>query len=193
MSPASGFEALQEEMLLRAGTEKQRIEAEASAEIARIEASADAEIARLKDEAMEALERELEREAGQLRSEASLESRSRALEIKSRVVEQVFAAAEKEIDARARDPHVLTSLGAEAARQAGNDGGRVRLITSEANASSLSSLKNVEVLAKAGSSSGTMIAESPDGKRAVDNSLRTRLGRARKYLLPDLARILFED
>jgi vacuolar-type H+-ATPase subunit E/Vma4 len=44
-----------------------------------------------------------------------------------------------------------------------------------------------------GERSGTVVAGSPEGLRRVDNTLSTRLERARDLIEPEISRLLFHD
>ena len=155
----------------RAGEERARIRAEAETRARVTLEEADAEIQRIKAEAVRGLERELASEAQRLVGEARMTARGEGLRVKRRLLEDVFVRASVEIERLCASPDaaaVLQTLSAEASAAVGEpctvevDGGK-----------------------------GSVLAASSDGRRRADNSLLSRLERARAVYEAEVAGLLF--
>ena len=180
-------------MVQRAETEKQAIESNAAEQVAKILGLADAEIGRLRETALANLDRELERFESQLQSEAAVVIRSQKLEVKRKAIDEVFADAADRLKKEGTKADRLTVLVQEAVAAADDGSGDIVLRVPKNAAEPLGRQKmpNLTIHPDASLSEGTIIAEGK-GLRVVDNSISTRLYRARKQLLPELGAILFE-
>ena len=165
--PGELFGAIEE----RAGEERTRIREDAETRARAILEEADAEIRRLKAEAVRGLERELASEAQRLVGEARMKGRGEGLQVKRRLLEEAFARARAEIE-RLRD-----SPGAAAAME---------LLSAEASAA-----VGEPCAVKVDAHAGSVVAASPDGRRRADNSLHTRLDRAKAACEAEVAGLLF--
>ena len=155
----------------RGEEERSAIKVDAEARCRQVMADAQSRIDALKAEAMRALERELAGDRQRLLGEARMKARSEALQVKRRLIAEAFQRAEKEIERLRATPRVadtLRSLAAEAEAAVGRPCA-------------------VETSAK----DGTAVAVSPDGSRRADNSLASRLNRARVVDESEVARRLF--
>ena len=155
----------------RADQERRAIGEEAEARARQILGTADERVGELRAEAMRGLEKELAGHRQRLHGEARMKARAEALVVKRRLLADAFERARAEIE-RLRGspaaPEMLKALAAEAAAAVGEP-------------------CNVEVRAE----DGTVVASAPDGSRAADNGLASRLSRARMVDEPEVARRLF--
>jgi vacuolar-type H+-ATPase subunit E/Vma4 len=155
----------------RAEEERRIIRADAEARAAQILGQAEERVEALKAEAMRALEKELAAHRQRLHGEARMKARGEALQAKRRLLAEAFERAGTEIARLRGSPEaaeVMRSLSAEAAAAVGEP-------------------CKVETSAE----DGTVVASSPDGSRAADNGLASRLKRAQMVDEPEVARRLF--
>jgi vacuolar-type H+-ATPase subunit E/Vma4 len=155
----------------RGEEERRAIHVDAEARCRQVRADAQSRIEALKAEAMRALERELAGDRQRLLGEARMKARSEALQVKRRLIAEAFERAEKEIERLRATPRASDAL---------------RFLAAEAEAA-VGQPCTVETSAK----DGTTIAVSPDGSRRADNSLASRLKRARVVDESEVARRLF--
>jgi vacuolar-type H+-ATPase subunit E/Vma4 len=155
----------------RAAEEREAIRAEAEARAREIEAGARERIQRLKAEGMASLERTLASDAQRLLGEARVKGGREALQMKRRLLEEVFQSAGAEVERCSASPGSDTAFALLAEEAAAAVGQPCTL-----------ELRPAE---------GIVRAASPDGRRQADNSPRARLARAQSILESDVARLLF--
>ena len=165
----------------------------ARAEADAIRAAADARTTQRIAEVYAAREAELRRSLEARRSRALSASRVRVLEARTRFIEQVLAAAEKELPGvleRSSSAESLAGLCTEALAYFPAGGARIRLRAALAQRLP-DNLSGSDVVVDDTVPEG-VIVESPDGSVRVDNTLAARLHRQRPLLAIALLRALSE-
>jgi vacuolar-type H+-ATPase subunit E/Vma4 len=192
-SPRS--EALLEDITAEAEGRKSDILARAEQEAAEIRADTDARIRKLEEEAEEELKRRIASERERLSGQLHLEERKALAAAKRGLLQSVFDAAGRRIEADMRSERYRPALGLlirQAVTEAGEGAVLAVNAAEEDLARSLVEELDLDCRVEAGElPAGTVLARSADGLRRVDNGLERRLATAKSALEEEVARLLW--
>lgn len=203
--------ALRDSLSAMAAKECARIQGETDAKVSAILAAAEAEASSSRQKALSLLQREIADDEARIRGEQAQAKRSRLLLEKLNLLDEVHTRAKARIDSFSSDtryPETLSKLVLEAAEllleasknQVGTEetgiAGEIRVRQEDAAIiASMLSRKNLEgrvrLIPESGLPSGSVLANSLDGRFSVDNSLQSRLARSRKRCASVAAAVLF--
>ncbi|MFH1716619.1 MAG: V-type ATP synthase subunit E [Planctomycetota bacterium] len=180
-----------------ADAEKAEIRAQAEQEIAKISERTEAQIEQFRDKALARLEGQLRMESECIVGRAELEIRDRLINEKNEVLREVFELASRQIaalDDAEKNQDILKRLVREAIGRINCEDLRLRI--SRTDLSLWESLKgyfpgSIPVVLCDGPK-GTVIVETNDGSRSIDNSIETRLEMAREVMKLELVELLFD-
>jgi vacuolar-type H+-ATPase subunit E/Vma4 len=181
-----------------ARVEKDQALQEAQAKAAEIAAAAAKEAAEIEAEARRRAEAEQAQAQARAASTASLRAAALVLAAKDQAIRQVFEQAEAELHQAAGNPQrraaVLRSLLREAAKDLAA-GGRVTVEAARGDAAAVREAcreigLDAEVREAADVSDGVRVA-SADGRMVVENTLGSRLARARREMVSRVAETLW--
>jgi V/A-type H+/Na+-transporting ATPase subunit E len=195
--PETDVNELMSALVRQAEVERERIAAETRKAIEETLKGAEAEAVRLLESAERELEREMASEKDRILGRLRMEEGKRRLLLKREVLRKVFERARERISKRYGSeeyPRVLKRLIGEALSALGENGDLV--VSSkdlELCSPLVAQMGSTCTIRGEGEEPGTVIALSSDGARKVDNSLSTRLERARVVLEPEVSRLLFGD
>lgn len=159
--------------------EKKAIEQKLDIELKEIQKETESEIQKLRDMAFRELDLEMSRYLKYKQSETCLKIRAKRLSIKQSVINRAFEETAKVLESEAGSARYTRSI-EKLSEQA---------VNSFKDAQPLTENTNPDKKDKA-YPQGTIIVEN--GSRLVDNSISTRLKRAKQHLLPQLSGILFK-
>jgi len=179
-----------------ADAEKAEVRAGAEQEIAKITERTEVQIGQFREEALAKLEEQLRMESECIVGRAELEMRDRLIYEKNEAIREVFESAAEQI-AALDNPETYKTIFKRLVREAIDriNCKDVRLRISRTDQSIWESLKGeflVPVVLNGGPK-GTIIVETDDGSRSVDNSIETRLEMAREVMRRELVGLLFDD
>ena len=181
-----------------AQVEKDQALKDAQAKAGEIAAAATREAAEIEAEAQRRAEAEQAQERARAASTASLRAAALLLAAKDQAIRQVFEEAEAELRRAAGDPQrrgaMLRNLLREAAQRL-SGGGRVTVEAARADGAAVRDAcrevgLDAEVREAAGVADGVRVA-SADGRVVVENTLGSRLARARREMVSKVAETLW--
>jgi len=180
-----------------ADAEKAKIRAQAEQEIAKITESTEAQARQFRDEAFARLEGQLRMESECIVGRAELEMRDRLIHEKNEALREVFELASGQIaalDDAETYKEIFKRLVQEAIGRINCEDMRLRI--SKTDMSLWKSLKgefpeSIPVVLCDGPK-GTVIVETNDGSRSIDNSIDTRLEMAAEVMRRELVELLFD-
>ena len=180
-----GLEAVKEEIIMNARKQEEALLAEARQKAAEIIKDAEKEIEMFREKSEAETKRLMEIIKKQELASAKLESKKMLLEAKKQLIGQVFAEAQKKIDAldaKKREAYLKKLL-----EKAKND---IEVAKVYCNKKDAKLLKGVDV--EAVDMIGGLIAENKDGTVRVDYSFESMLQSIKESELQSISKILFE-
>jgi vacuolar-type H+-ATPase subunit E/Vma4 len=190
-------QALLSDIVAQAEADRARILEGERAQLEAIASRTDQEIRRLEADASRRLERSLLVEQERIAGRLLQEQRRALLAVRREWLEKAYAGAERKIAERCAGEGYRQALRRLVAQAAGALGEAGELQVARQDVEMARAL--VRELAPGctvqgeGEEAGTVRVSSPDGLRRVDNSLGSRLKRARLAIEPQLSRLLFAE
>jgi V/A-type H+-transporting ATPase subunit E len=199
-SEEENLQALSRTVQEAARNEADRILADAKTQAEQIRRHGREEAEAQRKEILDRATRDSEHLRSQAVATARMQARKRELEHRDRLLEGIFAEAERRIPEIAKRPDyelIAMRLAGEAAEHLASDSLRIRAdehtrrILTKERLDNLSRKTGVKMQAGPALESGTgVVAETADGHRRYDNTLETRLQRMRNELRAAAYRIL---
>ncbi len=184
-------------MEAEAQAERDAIVAEAEAKARDALQQAEAAAQELKAAELAKLERETRRNSERLIGEAQSCRRRATRGVKQEALALAFAQARERVAEQLQSGDCRDALPAilrEVADAMGPDA-QIQVAAQDVEVANrlAAELGLTQPVVAAGDEPGTVVAASPDGKRRVDNSIATRLGKAEAVLVQEVAAVLFRD
>jgi vacuolar-type H+-ATPase subunit E/Vma4 len=179
-----------------ADAEKADIRAQTEQEVARIREHTKAQAEQLRDKAFAQLQEQLHTESECILGKAKLAIRDRFVQEQNDAVEEVFERASRRIAAMndSERKEIFKRLVQEVLARVNRDDVRLRISRAD-----LALWESVKADFPASFSvqlcdgpKGTVVAETHDGSQSIDNSIETRLERARAVMRRELVELLFD-
>ena len=185
-----------EDITERAEADRKQVLSEADDKVSEIEQQAEKQIEQLREEERERLENELQTEQDRIVGLAQSEKRNRLLGVRRRLIRETFERAEAQLRETLQSGDYREGLSA-LIREAVEELGTERCVLSVASQDREAAERSVERLDAdvevhaVGDQPGTVVVETADGLRRIDNSVGTRLNHARRELPNAIAETLF--
>lgn len=192
--------------------ERAEVERKTDERLAAISARVGEEASRARERAFAAMEKEASEEIALIRAEAQTAERTALLEMKRRLMEEVYSAAAERLEAFPDGERYLAAISKLAAEAASvltgaadprTEGAAGDLFVNAADREPVRAALSRALLAgrvelpvpadKREWPRGSVLAVSRDGRSSADNGFLARLERSREFLFPELSAMLFPE